>query len=51
MAFTAGFPISILVVGGALLPFGGVPGIVVGGSNHRLVGGTVYIISCQHTNI
>ena len=37
--FKAGFPVSILVVGGALSPhLGGAPGVGDGGSNHRLVG-------------
>ena len=31
MAFKAGFPLSILVVSGALPPFGWVPGAVDGG--------------------
>ena len=50
MAFKAGFPISILVVNVALPPIwgGGAPGV---GGNHRLVGGAVYISSCQHTDI
>ena len=45
-SLTAGFSISILVVGGA-------PGVRDGGSvvvsNKRIVGGAVYISSCQHT--
>ena len=53
MTFKVGFPISILVVVGALPPphLAGAPGVGDGGSYHRLVGGAVYISSCQHTNI
>ena len=39
MVFKAGFPISILVVGGALTPFGGVHGVVDGKKQPSTSGG------------
>ena len=48
----AGFPISILVVGGALLlPLGWAPGVGDGGATSNQWGDAVYMSSCQHTNI
>ena len=48
---SAGFPISVLVVGGALPTHWGEQLVQEMGSNHQLVGGAVYISSCQHTDI
>ena len=58
--YISGFPISLLEMGGALLPpMGGAPGVVGGSALRRVgdrsilvhvqrVGGSVYISACAH---